>query len=49
MADLRLTAIEMQAEYDLVQETRKEYRAAIKRYVKEEQKKASRLRCKGKK
>ena len=46
MADLRLVAIETLAEYDLVQETRKEYKAAIKRYVQEERRKAKRNRKK---
>lgn len=42
LADLRLSMIETMAGYDLAQETREEYRAAIKRYVKEERKKATR-------
>ena len=42
LADLRLSMVETLAGYDLAQETRAEYRAAIKRYVKEERKKATR-------
>lgn len=42
LADLRLTMIETMAGFDLAQETREEYRAAIKRYVKEERRKAKR-------
>ena len=41
LADLRLSMVETLAGYDLAQETRAEYRAAIKRYVKEERKKAA--------
>lgn len=37
LADLRLAMIETMAGYDLANETREEYRRAIKRYVKEEQ------------
>ncbi len=40
LADLRLTMIEMIAGQQLAQETREEYRRAIRRYVQEEQKKA---------
>lgn len=39
LADLRLAMIETIAGYDLAQETREEYRAAIKRYVREERRK----------
>ena len=42
LADLRFAMIENMAGYDLAQETRAEYRQAIKRYVKEKQKKAAR-------
>ena len=42
LADLRLAMIENIAGYNLAQETREEYRRAIKRYVKEERKKAAR-------
>lgn len=42
LADLRLEIIELTAGHDLAQETRNEYRAAIKRYVKEEHRKARR-------
>lgn len=44
LADLRLSMIETLAGRDLAQETREEYRRAIKRYVKEERSKASRNR-----
>lgn len=40
LADIRLNAIEAAAAYDLIHETREEYRAAIERYVREERKKA---------
>ena len=39
-AELRLAMIEQLAGIDLAQETREEYRRAIRRYVREEQKKA---------
>ena len=39
-AELRLTMIEQLAGIDLAQETREEYRRAIRRYVREERKKA---------
>ena len=39
LADLRLEMIETLAGFDLAHETREEYRAAIKRYVREERKK----------
>ena len=39
LADLRLGMIETLAGFDLARETREEYRAAIKRYVREERKK----------
>jgi len=39
LADLRLEMIETLAGFDLARETREEYRAAIKRYVREERKK----------
>lgn len=42
LADLRLEMIEHLAGYDLAQETREEYRRAIRRYVREERKKAQR-------
>lgn len=42
LADLRLTMIELIAGCDLADETREEYRRAIKRYVKEERKTAKR-------
>lgn len=42
LADLRLAMIEAMAGYDLAQETREEYRRAIKRYMEEERKKATR-------
>lgn len=42
LADLRFAMIENMAGHDLAQETRAEYRQAIKRYVKEERKKAAR-------
>lgn len=42
LADLRLAMIEAMAGRDLAAETREEYRRAIKRYVKEERKKAGR-------
>lgn len=42
LADLRLSMVENLAGADLAQETRKEYRRAIKRYVKDERKKAAR-------
>lgn len=41
LADLRLSMVETLAGYDLAQETREEYRRAIKRYVKEERKKGA--------
>lgn len=40
LADLRLAVIETLAGRDLATETREEYRQAIRRYVKEEQRKA---------
>ena len=39
-AELRLAMIEQLAGIDLAQETREEYRRAIRRYVREERKKA---------
>lgn len=39
-AELRLVMIEQLAGIDLAQETREEYRRAIRRYVREERKKA---------
>ena len=42
LADLRLAMIEAMAGYDLAQETREEYRRAIKQYVKDERKNAAR-------
>ena len=42
LADLRLSIVETLAGADLAQETREEYRRAIKRYVKDERKKAAR-------
>ena len=39
-AELRLAMIEQLAGIDLAQETREEYRQAIRRYVREERKKA---------
>ena len=42
LADLRLSMVETLAGADLARETREEYRQAIKRYVKEERKKAAR-------
>lgn len=42
LADLRLSMVETLAGADLARETREEYRQAIKRYVKEERKKADR-------
>ena len=42
LADLRLCMIETMAGADLARETREEYRAAIKRYVKEERAKRRR-------
>lgn len=42
LAELRLSMIELLAGRDLAEETREEYRRAIKRYVKEERKKAAR-------
>ena len=42
LADLRLSMVETLAGADLAQETREEYRIAIKRYVKAERKKAAR-------
>ena len=42
LADLRLSMVETLAGADLAQETREEYRRAIKRYVKDERKKAAR-------
>lgn len=42
LADLRLAMIETLAGRDLAAETREEYRQAILRYVKEEQRKAAR-------
>lgn len=42
LADLRLEMIEALAGYDLAQETREEYRRAIRRYVREERKKRGR-------
>ena len=39
-AELRLAMIEQLARVDLAQETREEYRRAIRRYVQEERKKA---------
>ena len=44
LADLRLSMIETLAGMQLAQETREEYRRAIRRYVKEERKKRSRGR-----
>ncbi|SFO94378.1 hypothetical protein SAMN05216343_10169 [Oscillibacter sp. PC13] len=44
LADLRLSMVETLAGADLARETREEYRAAIKRYVNEERKKAARLK-----
>lgn len=41
-AELRLAMIEQLAGIDLAQETREEYRRAIRRYVREERKKAER-------
>ena len=40
LADLRLEMIEMIAGMQLAQETREEYRLAIRRYVREERKKS---------
>jgi len=42
LADLRLEMIELMAGRQLAQETREEYRRAIKRYVSEERKKRGR-------
>ena len=42
LADLRLELIELMAGHDLAQETREEYRRAIRRYVREERKKQGR-------
>lgn len=42
LADLRLCMIETMAGADLANETREEYRSAIKRYVKEERAKSRR-------
>ena len=42
LADLRLEMIELMAGRDLAQETREEYRRAIRRYVREERKKRGR-------
>lgn len=42
LADLRLEMIEMQAGMQLAQETREEYRRAIRRYVREEREKRKR-------
>lgn len=39
LADLRLEMVETLARFDLARETREEYRAAIKRYVREQRKK----------
>lgn len=47
LADLRTVMVETLAGYDLAEETREEYRRAIKRYVREERKKMAR-RKKGK-
>ena len=44
LADLRLSMVETLAGANLARETRDEYRRAIKRYVKEERKKAARLK-----
>ena len=44
LADLRLAMIEAMAGRDLAIETRAEYRQAIRRYVKEERKKAERAK-----
>ena len=41
LADLRLTMIETLAGAQLAQETREEYRRAIRRYVREERRKAA--------
>ena len=46
LADLRLSMVETLAGYDLAQETREEYRRAIKRYVKEERKKGAKRKNK---
>lgn len=42
LADLRLEMIELLSWADLAQETREEYRRAIRRYVRQERKKAQR-------
>ena len=42
LADLRTAMVETLAGYDLAEETREEYRRAIKRYVREERKKMAR-------
>ena len=39
LSDLRMAIIEALAGYDLAQETREEYRRAIRRYVREQRKK----------
>lgn len=44
LADLRLEMIEIMAGRALAEETREEYRRAIRRYVREERKKRSRGR-----
>lgn len=44
LADLRLSMVETLAGADLARETREEYRQAVLRYVKEERKKAARLK-----
>ena len=45
-ADLRTAMIEIVAGQELAEETREEYRAAIKRYVREERKKSARRKRK---
>lgn len=45
-ADLRASMIEILAGQELAEETREEYRDAIKRYVREERKKAARRKRK---
>ena len=42
LADLRTVMVETLAGYDLAEETREEYRRAIKRYAREERKKMAR-------